>query len=113
MLVSYKDKYGPLGKIAVVAGRRIGRKLFVDFWVMSCRAFSRQIEHRCLHELYSRFDVDEIEFDFAATDRNKPFQAFLSDMLGEPPFPGCILRRARFLEKVPIKLHDVEEFTYE
>ena len=109
MLVSYKDKYGPLGKIAVLAGRRIGRKLFLDSWAMSCRAFSRQIEHRCLQELCSRFDVDEIEFDFAATDRNKPFQAFLSDMLGEPPFPGCILRRA----KCPQKLHDVEEFTYE
>jgi FkbH-like protein len=113
MLVSYKDKYGPLGKIAVLAGRRIGRKLFVDFWVMSCRAFSRQIEHRCLQELYSRFDVDEIEFDFAATDRNKVFAAFLSDMLGQPPFPGCILRRTHFLAKFPIKLHDVEEFTYE
>jgi len=113
MLVSYKDKYGPLGKIAVVAGRRIGRKLFVDFWVMSCRAFSRQIEHRCLQELYSRFDVDEIEFDFAATDRNKVLEAFLNDMLGEPPFPGCILRRALFLAKFPQKFHDVEEFTYE
>ncbi len=25
MLVSYKDKYGPLGKIAVLAGRQIGQ----------------------------------------------------------------------------------------
>jgi FkbH-like protein len=113
MLVSYKDKYGPLGKIAVLAGRGMGRKLFVDSWVMSCRAFSRQIEHRCLQELYSRFDVDEIEFDFAATDRNKPFQAFLSDMLGEPPFPACILPRTLFLAKFSQKSHDVEELTYE
>ena len=113
MLVSYKDKYGPLGKIAVLAGRCIGRKLFLDFWVMSCRAFSRQIEHRCLQELYSRFEVDEIEFDFAATGRNKVLEAFLNDMLGEPPLPGCILPRAQFLAKFPQKFHDVEEFTYE
>jgi len=113
MLVSYKDKFGPLGKIAVLAGRRTGRKLFVDFWVMSCRAFSRQIEYRCLQELYSRFEVDEIEFDFAATERNKVLEAFLNDMLGEPPLPGCILRRAQFLAKFPQKFHDVEEFTYE
>ncbi|HXW15847.1 MAG TPA: HAD-IIIC family phosphatase, partial [Terriglobia bacterium] len=113
MLVSYQDKYGPLGEISVLVGRRIERKLFLDSWVMSCRAFSRQIEHRCLQELYARFDVDEIEFDFAATDRNKPLQAFLSDMLGEPPFPGCILRRAYFFAKCPQKFRDVEEFTYE
>jgi FkbH-like protein len=113
MLVSYKDKYGPLGKIVVLAGRRMGAKLFVDSWVMSCRAFSRQIEHRCLQELYSRFDVDEIEFDFAPTDRNKPFQAFLNDMLGEPPFPGCILRRAQFLAKWSKEFQAVEEFTHE
>jgi FkbH-like protein len=113
MLVSYKDKYGPLGKIAVVAGRRSGPKLFVDFWVMSCRAFSRQIEHRCLQELYSKFEVDEIEFDFASTGRNKVFEAFLNDMLGEPPFAGCILSRAQYLAKFPQKFHDVEEFTYE
>ena len=113
MVVSYKDKYGPLGKIAVLAGRRLGQKLCVDSWAMSCRAFSRQIEHRCLQELYSRFEVGEIEFDFAVTDRNKPFQAFLGDMLGAPPFPGCVLARAHFLEKFPQKFHDVEEFTYE
>jgi FkbH-like protein len=35
LVASYTDKYGPLGKIAVVAGRRDGRKLIIATWVMS------------------------------------------------------------------------------
>jgi FkbH-like protein len=82
MVVSYKDKFGPLGKIAVVAGRHHARKLWIDAWVMSCRAFSRRIEHRCFEELLSRFDSDEVEFDFVETPRNEPFRTFLVDTLG-------------------------------
>ena len=95
LIVSYSDKYGPLGKIAVVAGRQQGKRLKVNTWVMSCRAFSRRIEYRSLEELFARFDVDEIELDYLATDRNGPLREFLGELLGEAPFPGCsILRRA-------------------
>ncbi len=92
MLVSYKDKFGPLGKIAVIAGRR-DRKLNVDMWVMSCRAFSRRIEYRCLEELFAKFDVDEIEFDYLPTDRNSPLSQFLTEILGAAPFPNCTISR--------------------
>ncbi len=61
LVASYTDKYGPLGKIAVIAGRQNGRKLNIDTWVMSCRAFSRRIEYMCLEQLFAKFDVDEIE----------------------------------------------------
>jgi FkbH-like protein len=94
MLVSYRDKFGPLGKIAVIAGRR-NSKLNVDMWVMSCRAFSRRIEHRCLEELFAKFDVDEIELDYSQTDRNSPLSQFLMEILGVAPSPQCrISRRA-------------------
>jgi FkbH-like protein len=92
MLVSYKDKFGPLGKIAVIAGRR-DRKLNVDMWVMSCRAFSRRIEHRCLEELFAKFDIDEIEFDYLPTERNSPLSQFLTEILGSAPFPNCTISR--------------------
>jgi len=92
MLVSYKDKFGPLGKIAVIAGRR-NRKLNVDMWVMSCRAFSRRIEHRCLEELFAKFDVDEIELDYLQTDRNTPLSQFLTEILGVAPSPKCTISR--------------------
>ena len=92
MMVSYKDRFGPLGKIAVVAGRR-DKRLNVDMWVMSCRAFSRRIEHRCLEELFSKFDVDEIELDYLPTDRNSPLSQFLTEILGATPFPNCAISR--------------------
>jgi FkbH-like protein len=92
MTVSYKDKFGPLGKIAVVAGR-LNRKLRVDMWVMSCRAFSRRIEHRCLEELFAKFDVDEIELDYLHTERNGPLSQFLTEILGASPAPNCVVSR--------------------
>jgi len=82
LVVSYKDKYGPLGKIAVLAGRLADRVLTVDVWVMSCRAFSRRIEHRCLEELFERFNLKEIIFNFVATPKNGPTREFLSEILG-------------------------------
>ena len=39
LVVSYQDKYGPLGKIAVALGEVAGSVLKLDTWVMSCRAF--------------------------------------------------------------------------
>ena len=94
MVASYKDKYGPLGKVAVIAGIKVESKLRIDTWVMSCRAFSRQIEHRCIEELFSRFQIDQIEFTFRETSKNKPMQSFLQRVLGQSPTPACRLVRA-------------------
>ena len=96
LVVSYTDKYGPLGKIAVVAGRRDAKKLKVDTWVMSCRAFSRRIEYKTLEELFTKFDVDEIELDFVPTERNSPLREFLTVIFGEAPSPGCVISRNVF-----------------
>ena len=51
---SYEDKFGPLGEIAAMLGTAGAGKLSVDAWVMSCRAFSRRIEHQCLKYLFER-----------------------------------------------------------
>ena len=108
MIVAYQDKFGPLGKIAVLAGHR-GRKVRIDTWVMSCRAFSRRIEYRCLEEIFTRFDADEIEFDFAATPRNGPFRSFLAEILGKNPETRCCLARHVFLERGPKTHHRILE----
>lgn len=97
LVASYKDKFGPLGRIAVLAGHRHGTKLTIHTWVMSCRAFSRRIEYRCLAELIERFDPEEIVFRYERTERNGPLHDFLVEMLGAPPFPGCAVSR-RMLE---------------
>jgi FkbH-like protein len=98
---SYRDKFGPLGTIAVVAGRADGEAPRVDAWVMSCRAFSRRIEHRCLERLFEHLGAERIAFDFQETSRNGPLVDFFRELLGEPPAPGFSLSRAAFAERCP------------
>ena len=102
---SYKDKYGSLGKIAAIMGKTCGRRLCVNGWVMSCRAFSRRIEHQCLKYLFEVFGVDEISFDYVATPRNGPLQEFLAEFLA--PVPGVTLSKQEFAAKVRPLFHQV------
>ena len=81
--VAYKDKFGPLGKIAIVAGEIGPDRLIVKHWVQSCRAFSRMIEHRTLHALFALFEVRQVDLAFEPTARNKPIADFLA-LLGGP-----------------------------
>jgi FkbH-like protein len=107
--VTYQDKYGPLGKIAVLLGKVNEKKLQVAAWVMSCRAFSRRIEHHSLKRLFDKFDADEAVFDFQPTERNGPTQDFFLELVGDPPQPGLKISRASFQEKAPPLFHRVEE----
>ncbi len=111
LIVSYKDKYGPLGKIAVLGGRLEGKRLSVNLWVMSCRAFSRRIEHRSLEELFNRFTLDEIVFDFSPTPKNGPTLEFLTGFLGRAPESQSVLSRAMFFEGTKPTFHHVLELT--
>ena len=108
VVIAYRDKYGPLGKIAVLSGRRDGRALWVDVWVMSCRAFSRRIEHQCLAQLFQRFDVEEVAFDFVATPRNGPLQTFLAYFAGAPE-PGLHISRSTFFANCPPLFQKIED----
>ena len=105
---SYKDKYGPLGKIAVVVGKMRGKNAYLDSWVLSCRAFSRRIEHQCLRYLFDTMGADEITFDYQATPRNSPIQEFLTGLLAGPPSPEASLTREQFVARVPALFHRVE-----
>jgi FkbH-like protein len=115
LAASYRDKFGPLGKIAVIAGDlengvSLGRrKLCIRTWVMSCRAFSRLIEYECVRWLFAKFDVEELEFDFLPTARNTPMQQFLQQVRSAPAEPHCRLSRAQFMKICPVSSHVVEE----
>jgi FkbH-like protein len=109
LITAYKDKYGPLGKIAVLAGRKRERTIFVDVWVMSCRAFSRRIEHRCIEELLKRFDAQEIVFDFIATPKNSPIREFLEQITGVKPEPKWRISRDQFKTPKSETFHRVLE----
>lgn len=107
--VSYRDKYGPLGKIAVLLGSVRDNKLHIAAWVMSCRAFSRRIEHQSLNQLFEKFGADEAVFDFQPTERNRPLQDFFLEIAGAPPQQGLKVSRTSFMEEAPLLFHRVEE----
>lgn len=107
--VSYEDKFGPLGTIAVVAGRRNGRTLLIDTWVMSCRAFARRIEHQTLRVLFENSGADEIEFRFTPTAKNGPLREFFASLLGTEPEADFRLGRSPFEKACPLLYHEVRE----
>jgi FkbH-like protein len=107
-VVSYQDKFGPLGKIAVLQGRAEGEALRVETWVMSCRAFSRRIEHQCLRALFDRFGVERLVFDFQSTPKNGPLKEFLARITGAQPEGAVTLERAQFNEACPALYHRTE-----
>jgi predicted enzyme involved in methoxymalonyl-ACP biosynthesis len=88
---------------------RCGGGLEVESWVMSCRAFSRRIEHACLARVFARFDAPSVRLDFAATERNGPLQSFLGEITGEPPSGPLVVERARFEASCPPLPHRIEE----
>ncbi|HYZ72279.1 MAG TPA: HAD-IIIC family phosphatase, partial [Chthoniobacterales bacterium] len=109
LAISYQDKFGPLGKIAVVRGTRESNHLRINAWVMSCRAFSRRIEHQTLAQLFERYGAETIVFDFSATAKNQPIADFLRDLLDEEPANGVVLSREKFNEKLPKLYHQLVE----
>lgn len=111
LVVSYQDRFGALGKVAVLAGRRRGPRVELDTWVMSCRAFARRIEHRCLALLFALPGSDtvrEVSLDFAGTPRNGPLREFLAEVFGYPPAGPCVLTAAAFQARCPPLSHQVE-----
>lgn|GEM_PF-232174 len=111
--VSYEDKFGPLGKIGVIRGQWNSREVHVLSWVLSCRAFARRIEHRCLQAIFDRFPTTGIRFAYAATPKNTPLQTFFAGLLGGAPEGEFVLARGLFEEKCPPLYQAVRKSTPE
>jgi FkbH-like protein len=96
LTAAYEDKFGRLGKIAVILARKRADEVLVASWVLSCRAFSRRIEHQCVQLLFDYFAVSRLVLDFQSTDRNGPTREFVArwntGVAGEP----IIIERAAF-----------------
>jgi FkbH-like protein len=107
MLVAYEDKFGPLGKIAVMAGHAEYGNLAIDHWVMSCRAFSRRIEHGCLQRVFEKFDAERASFDYVKTQRNQPVQDFFTELTGRPG--GTSISKQELREKCPPVYLEIQE----
>lgn len=109
LVVSYRDRFGPLGRISVLTARREGTRGCVSVWVMSCRAFSRQIEYACLAYLYETRGFDELRFAYVPTERNGPVREFLVRLTGEEPKGEVVLSKDQFRQRCPELFHRVEE----
>ena len=108
LVAGYEDKFGPLGKILALVGTLSNRTLSVRAFVLSCRAFSRRIEHQCLQELFRRYELEEIVFDYVETPRNGPVREFLTALVGKPPGPGVRLGRDEFGAACPALFAETE-----
>jgi predicted enzyme involved in methoxymalonyl-ACP biosynthesis len=106
-VISYQDKFGPLGKIAVLQGQREQDSLTLHTWVMSCRAFSRRIEYQCLQALFESFQLARIHLQFEPTSKNGPTQEFLSNVTGSAPAGPVTIEQNRFREIRPQLFHRV------
>jgi len=109
--ISYEDKFAKLGQIAVMLGVRSNAGVRLDHWAMSCRAFSRRIEHQCLRFVFDKFGTAAVGFDYAPTPRNQPLQEFLRQILGQEPAPASSVSKEQFHGVVPALFHSVEDKT--
>ena len=109
LTASYKDRFGTLGKIAVMAGRVDESRVSVDTWVMSCRAFARRIEHQCLKAVFEKLGKDEIVFDYVKTARNGPITTFFGELLNKTPASTVTISRELFSANCPRLYHRIVE----
>lgn len=107
--IAYTDKFGPLGKIAVLVAEKTGGRALVRHWVMSCRAFSRKIEHHVLDFVFRELNASEVDFAFRPTDRNQPLQ----DCFHALGVDGTGLSRAVFYERCGELPHQVNTISPE
>lgn len=107
LTASYKDRFGALGKIAVLAGRIEQAHVRVETWVLSCRAFARRIEHQCLRILFEKFAARSLSFAYEATERNQPLTRLLSELLQAAPTPDTELTAEAFATRCPKLFHQV------
>lgn len=102
IVAEYEDRFGKLGKIAVIAGQVDSNAFRVESWVMSCRAFSRRIEHQCLRVMLHNWET--ITMRYEQTERNGPFRNFLSELRME----ATTIDRVQFERFCPPLFHHTE-----
>jgi FkbH-like protein len=111
LTVSYEDRFGPLGRIAVAAGHFSSGRCDVAAWAMSCRAFSRHIEFRVIRWLYHYSRVKSIRFAFLPTSRNGPVREFFEGFFptGFETDNGLTLDAEHFEKHCPPLFQEVNE----
>ena len=110
-VVSYEDKFGLLGKIAVILGDVGDRGATIHTWVMSCRAFGRNIEYQILHRLFGHLRVSQLRLSYMPTERNGPLREFLASIGCLNGANEAVLGESDFRRQSPPLSHEVKEVT--
>jgi FkbH-like protein len=105
LTIAYKDKFGPLGTIAAIAGKQGEKGLEISSWVMSCRAFSRRIEYQTLSLIFNQFDQQNIMLNFQDSGRNGPFRDFLKTLPTDTSRSDICLEKRDFDKVCPHLYH--------
>jgi FkbH-like protein len=107
LVAGYEDKYGPLGRIGVARAELRGKALHVDVLVLSCRAFSRRVEHQMVAQLLLRTGAESLVFDYERTPRNGPVGLFLASLAGAPVEGPLEIAAAAFRKRCPPLYHRI------
>ena len=75
LTATLSDRMGSHGEISALLISADGRLLA---WVLSCRVFQRRVEHALLAWL-PKLSFNRLLFDFFETEKNLPFQTFITD----------------------------------
>ena len=82
-VVRGRDRFGDLGAIGVVLLRRDGRVVYIDSFLMSCRAMGRGIETAIMNHVKHRLLDEpghlELRGRYLPTAKNKPAETFYDD----------------------------------
>jgi FkbH-like protein len=85
------DRFGEEGIVGGVWVTKGGESWLIENFVMSCRVFSRGVEHTVLAHIADLAAADGallLEADFRATGRNKPAAAFYPEVGFQPQQTG-------------------------
>jgi FkbH-like protein len=82
-VVRGRDRFGDLGAVGVVLLRRDGRVVYIDSFLMSCRAMGRGIETAIMNHVKHRLLDEpghlELRGRYVPTAKNKPVETFYED----------------------------------
>lgn len=81
--VTVRDRFGDYGLVGAVRFEAREESVFVDAFMLSCRALGRGVEHRILRELGSRaltLGIKNVDIEFRQTEKNVPIRKFLTEI---------------------------------
>ncbi|MGI5936175.1 MAG: HAD-IIIC family phosphatase [Oscillospiraceae bacterium] len=78
-----RDKYGDSGVVTVVIGRKEGKVLHIELWLMSCRVLKRNLEHAMMDVLVeeaAKAGIEKIMGYYYRTEKNGMVRDFYGEM---------------------------------